>query len=397
VAVWLAFEIVRFGRPFASYAGEHFSHAVPDGLWRLTVGVNKGLVFYFPLVLLAVWGAAALPRDRRARALPAFAFVAALLAAAAAWWAWDGTFGWGPRLLLPAVPLLAAAAAVSPAPPFVFRVLFTAGFAVNGLAALQPSTLTTWTYATLAHRALTAEEAAHYPEFALERARDGKAFLYPQYFASSEAALAPIPLAARLLFARLDGGRPEALDSALWKGEPAPASAVAAALPATSLVHLTAPFRWPHLGMSFSRKRGEADWSLAYVEALLDQANRAQDMGRADRALDFGERLFAAHPNPETATVLAEGYRMARRPETLASFAETIRRKGMEPDFAAVLALAARDAGDGTRASALMTEAASRGGGADLRALSAAPPETWPATLRQIRAGREAAAEAGGR
>ena len=52
--------------------------------------------------------------------------------------------------------------------------------------------------------------------------------------------------------------------------------------------------------------------------ALLDQANRAQDMGRADRALDFGERLFAALPNPETATVLAEGYRLARRPEMLA-------------------------------------------------------------------------------
>jgi hypothetical protein len=396
-AAWLAFEIVRFGRPFASYEGERFNHSVPDGLRRLLVGPNKGLVFYFPLVLLAVWGAFALLKARRAEAVPAFAFAGAILLAASAWWAWDGTFGWGPRLLLPAVPLLAAAAAVAPAPPFVFRALFAVGVAVNGLAALQPSTLTTWTYRTLAPRALTAKEAAHYPEFALERAPDGRAFLYPQYFASSQAALAPIPLAARLLAARIRGAGPEGLDAALWKGEPAPGADLAAALPASNLVHLTAPFRWPHLGMSLSRKKSEADWSLAYVEALLDQANRAQDMGRADRAVDFGERLFTALPNPQSATVLAESYRIARRPESLASFAETIRRRGMEPDFVIVLALAGRDAGNAPRAAALMAEAAGRGGRPDLRALAETLPATWPATLRQIRLARERASESSAR
>jgi hypothetical protein len=385
-ALWLAFEIVRFGRPFASYGGERFNHGVLDGLWRLLVGPNKGLVFYFPLVLLSAWGAAALLKTRRAAVLPAFLFGSALLVAASAWWAWDGTFGWGPRLLLPAVPLLAAAAALAPAPRAAFGVLFALGAAVNGLAALQPSTLTTWTYATLAHRPLEPAEAARYPAFAFEHAPDGRTLLYPQYFASSEAALAPIPLAARLLAARLSGGGAAGIDAALWKGEPAPAKGVGSALPPDTLVHLTAPFRWPHLGMSFSRRKNEADWSLAYVEALLDQALRAQDMGRVDRALDFGERLFAALPNPQTATVLAEGYRLARRPEALESFAQTIRRKGMEPEFAVVLALAARDAGDGPRAAALMGEAAGASARADLAALAAAPPASWPATLRQIRA-----------
>jgi hypothetical protein len=385
-AAWLAFEIVRFGRPFASYGGERFNHAPLDGLWRLLVGPNKGLVFYFPLALLALWGAFALLKARRAAVLPAFAFAAALLVSAAAWWAWDGTFGWGPRLLLPAIPLLAAAAAVAPAPKVLFAALFAAGAAVNGLAALQPSTLTTWTFATLAPRPLAPAAAALYPDFALRRAADGTASLYPQYFASRESALAPIPLAGRLLAARLSGRGAAGIDAALWKGEPAPAFGVAEALSASSLVHLTAPFRWPRLGMSFARRKNEADWSLAYVEALLDQALRAQDMGRADRALEFGERLFAALPNPETATVLAEGYRLARRPETLESFAATIRRKGMEPEFAVVLALAARDAGDAASAAARMGEAAERSGRADLKALAAAPPSTWPATLRLIRA-----------
>jgi len=385
-AVWLLFEIVRFGRPFASYGGERFNHAVLDGLWRLVAGPNKGIVFYFPLVLLAAWGAFALLKARRAETAPAFAFAGALLVAASAWWAWDGTFGWGPRLLLPAVPLLAAAAARAPAPRGAFGVLFAAGALVNGLAALQPSTLTTWTYGTLAHRPLAPSQAARYPAFALERTADGRSLLYPQYFASGEATLAPIPLAARLLAARLSGRGAAGIDAALWKGEPAPARDVASALPPDTLVHLTAPFRWPHLGMSLSRRKSDADWSLAYVEAILDQALRAQDMGRADRALDFGERLFAALPNPQTATVLAEGYRLARRPETLEEFALTIRRKGMEPDFAVVLALAARDAGDAPRAAALMAEAAGAGGRADLEALAAAPPASWPATLRQIRA-----------
>jgi hypothetical protein len=284
------------------------------------------------------------------------------------------------------VPLLAAAAAVAPAPRPVFAVLFAAGAALNGLAALQPSTLTTWTYATLAPRPVTAEEAARYPEFALKRTPDGRASLYPQYVASAEAALAPIPLAARLLAARLSRRGAPGIDAALWKGEPAPVSGVAAALPPGSLVHLTAPFRWPHLGMSFARAKNEADWSLAYVEALLDQANRAQDMGRADRALDFGERLFNALPNPETATVLAEAYRLAGRSETLASFAQTIRRKGMEPEFVVVLALAARDGGDAAGAAALMAEAAERSRRADLKALAASPPSSWPAALRQIQA-----------
>lgn len=385
-ALWLAFEVVRFGRPLASYGGERFDHPPFDGLWRLLAGANKGLVFYFPLVLLAAWGVVVLLKTRRASALPPFAFAAALLFSAAAWWAWDGTFGWGPRLLLPAIPLLAAAAAVAPAPRALFAALFAAGVVVNGLAALQPSTLTTWTFATLAPRPLASADAALYPDFALRRAADGSASLYPQYFASRDVALAPIPLAGRLLAARLSGRGAAGIDAALWKGEPAPAFGVVAALPASSLVHLTAPFRWPRLGMSLSRRKNEADWSLAYVEALLDQALRAQDMGRADRALDFGERLFAALPNPETATVLAEGYRIARRPETLEAFAATIRRKGMEPEFAVVLALAARDAGDATSAAVRMGEAAERSGRADLKALAAAPPASWPATLRLIQA-----------
>ena len=294
--LWLALEVVRFGRPFSAYAGEHFGHPLLDGLWRLTVGPNKGLLLYFPLALLSLVGAAALARKARPAIVALEIFCGFLLVSAAAWWAWDGTFGWGPRLLAPSLPILAALAACAPVPPLVFRTLFALGFAVNGIAALQPESLTSWTYKVLPRRELAGEETPRFPVFAYERMPDGRRLLFSQYDAANHAALAPIPLSFRLLWARLDGKGVAALDAALWTSrEPAlkPVSSLAEAVAPAELVHLTAPFRWPRLGMSLSRRKTQADQSLAYVEALLDQANRAQDMGRADRALAFGEQLFA--------------------------------------------------------------------------------------------------------
>ena len=388
VALWLVLEIVRFGRPFASYAGEHFSHPVLDGLWRLTVGPNKGLFLYFPLALLSLAGAAALSRKQRAAILALAAFCGFLLVSAAAWWAWDGTFGWGPRLLLPCVPILAAVAACAPVPPLVFRTLFVIGFALNGIAVLQPESLTSWTYKVLPRRELSAVEAARFPAFAFEEMPDGRRLLSTQYDAANHAALAPIPLAARLLLARLDGMGVAALDAALWTPhEPAlrPVSSLAQAVAPAELVHLTAPFRWPHLGMSLSRRKTQADQSLAYIEALLDQANRAQDMGRWDRALAFGEQLFALLPNPQTAVILAEGYRLAGRRETLAAFSEEIlRKRTVDPEFAVVLALAARDAGDAASARRLLEDVLARGRDAEIESLLARPPSEWPRTLREI-------------
>jgi hypothetical protein len=395
-ALWLVLETVRFGRPFASYAGEHFGHPVVDGLWRLAVGPNKGLFLYFPLALLSLVGAVALFGKARAAVFALAAFCGFLLVSAAAWWAWDGTFGWGPRLLLPGVPVLAALAACAPTPPLVFRTLFVLGFAVNGVAVLQPESLTSWTYKVLPRRELSAAEAARFPAFAFERMPDGRSLLFSQYDAANHAALAPIPLGARLLFARLDGRGVAALDAALWtSNEPAlrPVSSLGEAVAPAELIHLTAPFRWPHLGMSLSRRKTQADQSIAYIEALLDQANRAQDMGRGGRALAFGERLFALLPNPQTAVVLAEGYRLFGRRETLAAFAdEILRKRNVDPEFGVVLALAARDAGDAALARRLLADVAARGRDDALESLLARAPSEWPRTLREIQRERRRAA-----
>jgi hypothetical protein len=85
-------------------------------LWtalRLALLPNRGIVWYAPLVLLAPFGLArAAKGSRRVEALVALLSAGAFLGANAAWWAWEGGMGWGPRLLAPAVvclaPLLAA-------------------------------------------------------------------------------------------------------------------------------------------------------------------------------------------------------------------------------------------------------------------------------------------------
>jgi len=390
-ALWLAFEIVRFGRPFASYAGEPFSHPPLDGLWRLTVGPNKGLFLYFPLALLGAWGLLRLVRTRRVLGLALAGFAAFVLLTTAAWWSWDGAAGWGPRLLVPLVPLLAAAAAVAePARPSrVFPALFGLGVAVNALGVLQPDGPTTWYYMVLPPKPLTEAETRAYAPYAVLRA-EGEAPRLGQWFdVANHADLSPIKVTAWLLARRLEGGDVlAALKRPPWRTD-RPGFAVAEppeqAIPPSALVFLTSPFRWPHLGMSLSRRADQRDTVLAFIDCLYDQALRAQDMGRGDRAVAFAEELYRRIPSPQTAATLAEAYRMAGRREALADFVDALPpARKTSPDFGMVLALAARDAGDETRARQVLGQVLAVSPRAEYARLARSPISEWPATLRRI-------------
>jgi len=390
-AFWLVFEIERFGRPFASYAGERFSHPVLDGLWRLTVGPNKGLFFYFPLALLAVPGLARLARQRRSLAYSLSAFCLFLLVSTAAWWSWDGTSGWGPRLLVPLVPLLAGLAVIGAQamPSLVFRVLFGIGVCVNALGALQPDGALAWYYATLKPRPLSLTERSGFPAFAYEAdpATSGVALL-PIHDAAMHAGLSPLKVNGWLLATRLAGGDVSAaLAHPPWRTD-VPGQEVVApperVIPASALVFLTSPFRWPHLGMSLTRRADERDTVLAFIDCLYDQALRAQDMRRADRAIEFSEELYRRVPSPQTATTLAEAYRLAGKRETFRDFVRSLPPAlRVAPDFGMVLALAARDSGNEARARQILGQALQAGARREYARLATLPLAEWPATLRE--------------
>ncbi len=390
-ALWLALEVARFGAPFASYGGERFNHPPLDGLWRLTVGPNKGLFVYFPLAFLGAWGLVRLVRTRRILGLALAGFSAFLLLTTAAWWSWDGTAGWGPRLLVPLVPLLAAAAALAaPAlPGAVFTVLFALGVAVNALGALQPDSVLAWYYATVKPRVLDPAERRAFPFFATETDDAGVVRLLPIHDVANHAALSPLRVNAWLLAKRLEGGDVlAALRTPPWRTD-MPGQEVGLppeqAIPSSALVFLTSPFRWPHLGMSLSRTSGQTDTVLAWIDCLYDQALRAQDMVLGDRAIAFAEELYRRIPSAQTATTLAEAYRVGGRRETLADFVGSLTPvQKASPDFGMVLALAFRDAGDEARARHVLGQVLAAGPRHEYARLVDMPLAAWPATLREI-------------
>lgn len=131
---------LRFGDPLSTgYAGEGFSTPPWQGIAGLLVSPGKGVWLYAPPLLLSV---ALWPRFRRSQpALAAFlalAWVIALLFYGS-WWAWDGGWAWGPRLLAPLLPLSCLPLLALPAGPrwaWATALTITLGAAVNLLGVL---------------------------------------------------------------------------------------------------------------------------------------------------------------------------------------------------------------------------------------------------------------------
>lgn len=119
---------IGFGTPFL--AGAH----------GLLFGSGKSLFLYAPLALLALFGVPALHRaDRRSFWLMAVPVIA-LFVVTAKWWAWSGDWGWAPRLLVPAYPVLFVPLFYVAQRRGVFRAAFVllavAGVVVNGLGCI---------------------------------------------------------------------------------------------------------------------------------------------------------------------------------------------------------------------------------------------------------------------
>jgi hypothetical protein len=99
----------RFGSPFTSgyhfAEGEGFNNPLLIGLYGLFFSPYRGLFWYNPILILAIPGWLMLRRQTPRLAWLVLALIALQALAFASWWSWHGGIVWGPRFLLPALPL----------------------------------------------------------------------------------------------------------------------------------------------------------------------------------------------------------------------------------------------------------------------------------------------------
>jgi hypothetical protein len=102
----------RSGTPLATGYGGGWTTPLWIGLPGLLLSPGRSVILAFPLLLLAPLGLWRLrTTEHRLAALAIAGVVAALLFNNALWSQWWGSWSWGPRLLIPALPLLAVPAA----------------------------------------------------------------------------------------------------------------------------------------------------------------------------------------------------------------------------------------------------------------------------------------------
>jgi hypothetical protein len=383
-AVWLGFELSRFGRPFASYAGESFSHPFWDGLWQLLVGPTKGLLLYFPALLIAllVVGRAARDESKRLLFAGAFAPFVALLLLAAGWWAWHGVEGWGPRLVIPAIPLLAACAAleIERWRRTLAYLMLGVSLALNVPPLVQHPTPVLRYMWSCAWPAVDQSVAEMLPEFA--RRHDINEWRIPP-----DQVLATVPRASPYVLlpwffaaARLDDDAlAAALQSPPWSMA-RPDIRPAPALSSSDARNLARRARWNFWGRGFWPERTDVDYGSVYDRGLADQIIRLQQLRRKDEALRLAEKLMALAPSGFADALLLESYRLLdRRPAAVRWLTALPVERRAHPAINVVLALWERDANNASQARALLASVAASFPGSPVQDALSAPLERWPA------------------
>jgi hypothetical protein len=108
------YNLLRFGNPLESGYDptvDNFSNPLLVGLYGQLLSSGKSIFLYAPLGLAGLWGISALARRHRAEAITAGTILAANLVLHAKFASWAGEGSWGPRYLVPFLPLLLLPAA----------------------------------------------------------------------------------------------------------------------------------------------------------------------------------------------------------------------------------------------------------------------------------------------
>jgi hypothetical protein len=102
-SLWWRFGTLRN----AGYGNEIFSFQILEGLHGLLFGWGRSIFVYAPLTVLSLLGVRALWRRSRGAAAAMLATTAVTMLVVSAWWCWWGGICWGPRLVLPVLPIAA--------------------------------------------------------------------------------------------------------------------------------------------------------------------------------------------------------------------------------------------------------------------------------------------------
>lgn len=378
--VWLIFEIVRFGAPLANYPNEGFTNPVWDGTWRLLVSPAKGLLLFYPAAILAV-----VSRTERWAKYSALAASAVLLLLAAAYWGWHGNEGWGPRLVLPCIPLLAPLAAVQLEKwgRAATVAVVAACFLINLPPLIQHPTPIATYVTNLEWPRVSAAELHGIPGYARDDER-----------VSPDLVLAKLPQAnpwsVHAWFARAvwsDAGEAaRILRNPPWL-ESRPDLAPRHEITPSLARYLTREPRWSFWGRGFAPAEEDVGYRAVYLEGLLDQVVRLHQQRRGADSLALARKLYDLRPTGEAVALVLESYRLLRDDGSARAFlsAQPLDRR-LDPKINVVLALFERDAGNESGARAFLANSAPYFPDAPIQQAVHQPPDRWPSDLFEMTA-----------
>jgi hypothetical protein len=108
VIVTAAYDTLRFGAPWRTgYFFATFNHPLVAGLYGLLFSPAAGLFIYVPLLPIALVGLFLVMRRLPLLASTALVLLAVRIPVYAVWFGWSAYWAWGPRYLVPAMPVLA--------------------------------------------------------------------------------------------------------------------------------------------------------------------------------------------------------------------------------------------------------------------------------------------------
>jgi hypothetical protein len=155
VMLAVGYNWLRFGHVAETGYGAFLAGSTLFALWGMLASPGKSVLLYSPVLLLALFGYAALFKRHKFAVWLALSSMIPVVLIHARLPCWSGDFAWGPRYLVFAVPVLCVPLALvfETSKPRARRVLFTLALAVGGLVQIVGSAVHWDHYIRIVHEA----------------------------------------------------------------------------------------------------------------------------------------------------------------------------------------------------------------------------------------------------